>query len=263
MDLFAVYQLPGPQRSRQDLAAADPLLLVPPDLIGQQLQGTVGVVVRPAQPVQTVQQFVDALPFQGAAPVHREQTPRPEGPSGGFPAGAVVQRPFQIRFQQGVVGHGHLLPHFVGQSAAELAKAVVPPAQLFQNPVGVGAGQIGFIEEAENRDTPPLQQLPQPFRPGRNGQRRANDQNGRIQRRQTPLHFRREIAVARRIQEKIPVIPVGKNGLGRKHRNASGPLHGGKVHAGSAVIHPAQGPQRPTPIQQLFRQGGFAAVHLG
>ena len=69
--------------------------------------------------------------------------------------------------------------------------------------------------------------------------------------------------MARRIQKKIPVVPMGENGLGRKHRDASGPLHGGKVHTGSAVIHPAHGPQRPTPVQQLFRQSGFAAVHLG
>ena len=63
-------------------------------------------------------------------------------------------------------------------------------------------------------------------------------------------------------QGKMPVID-GKAGLARKHGNAPLPLNLVGVQRGIAMVHPAKAANGPRVVQQLFRQGGFACVHMG
>ena len=57
--------------------------------------------------------------------------------------------------------------------------------------------------------------------------------------------------------------------LEREHRllgedgDAPLPLHGIRVQKGVLVVHPAQLPQGPAPVQQRLGQRGLPRVHVG
>ena len=91
----------------------------------------------------------------------------------------------------------------------------------------------------------------------------ADDQNGIVQHPHGPLRLAGEVHVARRIQKGDGGLPQRQDGLLGKDGDAPLPLDGVGVQKSVLVVHPAQTTERPTPVEQAFRQGSFARVHMG
>ena len=109
----------------------------------------------------------------------------------------------------------------------------------------------------------PPQQTPEGFGVALDPVRPADDQDGIVQHLQGPLHLGGKIHMPRGVQQGDPGIPLVKNRLLGKNRDAPAPFQAVGVQECVLVIHPAQTPDAARPVEQGLGQGGFARVHMG
>ena len=123
--------------------------------------------------------------------------------------------------------------------------------------------QVRFVNEQNHRHVPALRHAEQGQGVPLQTRAAVNHQHGHIQRQQGPLGLGGKVHMAGGVdQGKMPVINC-KAGLPRKHGNAPLPLNLVGIQRGIAMVHPARAANGPCLVQQLFRQGGFACVHMG
>ena len=132
------------------------------------------------------------------------------------------KRAGKIMFQQRFIRQRRLFAGGFINAVCQLQQirtAFLP--QLRQHRRQICARQIGLVDKKEDRNAQPAQQ-----RPDRQAMRlqafsRADHQHSAIQCRQYPLHLRRKIDMARRIdQKKAPSLPA-KIRLAGKYRDAA------------------------------------------
>ena len=161
----------------------------------------------------------------------------------------------------------------------------------------VGAGLVHLVDKDKGRDSVVVQQPPQDPHLAGDTIGGADDQDRVVQDLQDPLHLRRKIRVAGRIDQgpdplrPLLILPAslfpsgcpcacrcgagslpgpgrdsGKGRKGRllgKDRDPPVPLHDIGVQKGIPVIHPPRAADRAGPVQQGLRQGRLARVHMG
>ena len=92
---------------------------------------------------------------------------------------------------------------------------------------------------------------------------RTYDQHRIIQHLQRPLHFRGEIYMSRRIQQRdIHPLPLHLRLFGKDGNAPVTLLHVG-VQKGISVIHPPQPADLPACIQNTLRQRRFPGIYMG
>ena len=190
--------LPHPHTAAGDLQPGQPCPgFVPGDFIHP--GGKVAAVFRRrGQLVHQCQQRLHPLQLQGGAEAQGEQLPGPNQ-AAQIPPGDGAG--FQIGFQQGLVTQGGIFHNFrfrcgeIHHAAAKLG------AQLLQQLLPLGPGEVHFVQEQEGGHPIAFQQPPEGKGVGLNAVGAADNQHGAVQHRHGALGLGGKIHMPRRVHQ--------------------------------------------------------------
>ena len=195
------------------------------------------------KPADSLQQFLHPLQMQGGTEKAGEHMP----PGHSLRNAAVFQAVrFQICFHQFLVAHGKRFQEFrppVLRLRPEfLTSAVQLPLQFQQQFLLIRIQLVHLIDKKECRNPILLQQPPEGLYMSLHAVRSADHQQGIIKHLESTLHFRAEIHMSGRIQQRdIQPLPGNLRLLG-KDRDPPLPLQRKIIKKGVPVVHPAQLP---------------------
>ena len=92
---------------------------------------------------------------------------------------------------------------------------------------------------------------------------RADDEDGVVQNLQRPLHFRRKVNVARRVEQNEAAVRQIKHSLLGKDRDAALTLLRVRVKERIPVVDAAHRAEHPRAVEHRLGERGLSGVHVG
>ena len=213
----------------------------------------------PGPALQSLQQRVHPVQTQRRAEIHREHLP----PRNGGDDGAGFRRTVGQRFlHQRLAAQRQRLR--VGTLRGKIHAAIPEtPLQFPQPHRPVRPRQVAFVHKNKCRYAIFLQKPPQRFGVALHPVGAGDHQHRVVQHLQGALRLGGKVHVPRRVQQRQHRAGQLQHRLLGKNRDAARFFQRVGVQKGVPVVHPAQPPQRPRPVQHRLAQRGLAAVHVG
>ena len=213
----------------------------------------------PGPALQPLQQSVHPVQTQRRAKIHREHLPPRNGSDDGVGVGRTIGQRF---LHQRLAAQGQRLR--VGALRGKIHTTVPEtPLQFPQPHRPVRPRQVALVHKNKCGYAVFLQKPPQGLGVALHPIGAGDHQHRVVQHLQSALRLSGKVHVPRCVQQRQHRAGQLQHRLLSKNRDAARFFQRVRVQKGVLMVHPAQPPQRPRPVQHRLAQRGLAAVHVG